>query len=322
MIDPKKKNVYCEFQFWEKFVSMNVDGAFSVYDDHKFEAELVWISILKLIREKANFFLNEKEKGLYEGLIADGDGHTKRLHKLKTDGGSVEFIKDFPSIDSLADGAQLCAIYLYGDADMLIPKAESKGVFVITPATLSDFVNVNKDTGKSIKRKMEFNWEFLNVNREKCNSMIIIDKFIDRWPNKNLYAILDTLVPKKLSVPFHLTVFEKEEHGTIENLYNEILTWQKNYRSKLDMKITVCRLSEVHDRVIITNKRWFKSGAGFDLITPENCAENTTEINIVYPFIQNFSEVVDGSYLSSITDASRCLRTNIKQGCGINRILL
>ena len=190
MIDPNKKNVYCEFQFWKKFVSMNVDGTFSVYDENQLEAELVWISIIKLIREKANFYLDEKEKKLYEQLIANGDRHTKRLHKLKTDGGSVEFIKDFPSLDSLEDGAQLCALYLFDDADMLIPKAESKGIFLITPATLCNFININRDTGVSIKRKMVFNWDFLNKNHEKCNSMIIIDKFIDRWPNKNLYSIL------------------------------------------------------------------------------------------------------------------------------------
>ena len=68
-----------------------------------------------------------------------------------------------------------------------------------------------------------------------------------------------------------------------------------------------------HDRVILTNYCWISCGSGFDLYNKYQKAKHSTNVSILYPFIQQHVKWVKDSYLDFLND-TRKVYVDAKKG--------
>lgn len=125
-----------------------------------------------------------------------------------------------------------------------------------------DIKSVSKSPGKG--------WSFLENFRYPSNAAILADNYIlkDRssW-SENLYQILGNIMPDELDVEYHLTIFTREVSGLKEQyaLIDNYLKEKYSYKVVLSIGLAGLGKLSLHDRDIISNYCWYRSGAGFDL---------------------------------------------------------
>ena len=163
-----------------------------------------------------------------------------------------------------------------------------------------------------------------------CNSLIIIDNYLlqsntnQNYASKsvnekidhNLIPILDALLPKKIDVPFQITLFAIEGHNPFDTLAQSLKDKIKSLRGgevKINLQICKCT-KEFHDRVLITNNIWISSGMGFDLFGSKGFHINRpTSISILFPYIQTSAPWVEKAY-ADMLEYAKDVSKNIKYG--------
>lgn len=149
---------------------------------------------------------------------------------------------------------RLCRLKVF----TLIPKSERTGYEAETPESWKDV--------------------FEKQNMSPLNSLIITDNFLfnsdfeDR-KEYSLFNLLKTLIPRKLDVDFHLTIFFYNGDGQFnKDKARDLITEIKNLRIMEDdskLKISIVshtKKSITHDRHILSNYFFTYSGVGFSVI--------------------------------------------------------
>ena len=180
--------------------------------------------------------------------------------------------------------------------------------------TAKEYAYYFNDCGSVVNQRVKHCWS--NIFRDKeshishCNSMLIVDNYINKNLNENLLAILDALLPKILigDIEFQLTIItQSDDPDSYKDMYDEICKFVKKSRPELRCHVELYvkyGKSGFHDRTIITNNAKIDSGAGFSLIE-NGKAKNSTEVKIVRPYLQNFSQSCDATYNKVIVDVRR-----------------
>lgn len=187
-------------------------------------------------------------------------------------------------------------VTLYFGNNSLCQKARQYGEMCVNLEEGNDFTDLLETGGFPIKKDDEFNWStsFKNMPSKICNSMVFVDNYIlSEIGMMNLECILDSLLPKSLSVEFHFTIVALEDpkfnnHDQKEKIQKELGAWLANYRPNLDLKnleILFIKKNENHDRYILTNNYSICCQSGFDLIK-KGKSTRTTSVDIEYPFIR------------------------------------
>lgn len=266
----KEGIIFIEKAFWNKISSIR--ERYAILD--------------KLIRSQSaiytNFQKEEISRDTILGIIHDETG------------GRLYWNKNINDYFDAEDIVSLSSIFLTeGDAITISKKSTQRGIVIFNNDYFSidnkvfynlDPLPIDEDKRYYLGWKNEQFAPFLANN--KCNSIIINDKYLcDKgYMSPDLKDILDLVLPKKLRIPFHLSVFSKVNSNG-DAIYQDIKDTIKAIRSPEFCENTLLTLcySTYHDRFIVSNNYYITVGAGFALFNGGKKPMNTTTIQIYYP---------------------------------------
>ena len=192
----------------------------------------------------------------------------------------------------------LCAIYLTDDGDSLCSELGIKyGIKVINNVDLPKKEYLFKGDGFSLSRKKQYEERFIQFKAKMfhpCNAAILIDPYILCKPiniENNLPYLLDAILPsKKLSIPFHFTIYSMtDERGitnNIEAVFDKVSGLFAAIRKDLKYCLTICainRKGDFHRRMVITNNIMFDAPDGFTVFKESGIADKNAKYDVVYP---------------------------------------
>ncbi|MBQ8455368.1 MAG: hypothetical protein IJ537_08545 [Bacteroidaceae bacterium] len=209
-------------------------------------------------------------------------------------GGRLYWSKDIKDYIDAEDIVSLSSIYLTErDVVSIEKKSSQNGIVIFNNRLFStdkrvfsniDSLPIDEDKRYYLGWKNEQFAPILSNN--KCNSMIINDKYLCNkgYMNPDLKDILDLVLPKSLSIPFHLSIFS-EVNSNGNEIYTDIINTIIAIRSQKFMDNTLFTLcySTLHDRFIISNNYYISVGAGFALFNGGKKPKNSTSIKMYYP---------------------------------------
>ncbi len=254
----------------------------------------------------------------------------------------------------------LCAVYLLDkDDDYCKKQAENKGILCLNYSLLKkrkeflrgNAVMYNKGTRSDEYRKCEK--QFFTP----CNSLIIIDPYLlPDWSKKrisegtkqekykelisdNLLTILDRIIPSKLDISFHISIFSQPKNNNCgfndDDIFNYLNT---EINTRYDIKNVHLSLYHVfttgngkgdfHSRHIMSNCMMVNSEDGFDLFSREGkgypvCGK-WARLEFVWPPLDdNSRKDVDNYYqwiwiaYKNTQNINKCQKCG---GDGINRL--
>lgn len=300
-----RKIVYCEVSFWNKFIVAYQSAINQITSTNSDDFECLK-SIFYLLVSQSEVYIDDEKAFLN---LADKDKITAFWYKQWTSG-QLHFLNDSLPIKEDTPIAQ-SALFLMDDNNDLVKTANAYGKMVVTPSTWLMMKRFLKEEGAVVHvGDSSFRWEQLRpILQHNCSALIITDSYILNHDLKtNIVPLLDILLPKRLSVSFHLTIMTQETDMPLEDQFNLLRQYILEIRPRLGVKFSLfkCDKCEIHDRSIVSNYIWAKSGAGFDIIVSKGNAtkvKHTTTIEIGFPYLQCFSKVMNSSYETIISDA-------------------
>ena len=288
-VEDIKQKIYCEIEFYKQFVNSFPKSVYP--NDQSITKTKCWIELYSYFSKNKMFF-DISEKELIE--LSEQNEYFKFLIKQWGENKIETYKLNFPDLEKFEDCISinqdsLESVYLSCKSDELCKKVEdSFGIKVISIDKIfdeSNFFNVHIETVEK-GDKSHTNWDFLHIFSHPCNSLAIVDNYILKDTNvidENLIPVLDKVLPSNLKIPFHLSVFAKNDFHNKER-YELIKETLDKLRPNLSFRISVFQLrSEFHDRTLITNYLILDSGSGFDLFSNKK-AKHQTKITGYYPF--------------------------------------
>lgn len=200
-------------------------------------------------------------------------------------------INDYIDSDDIAS---MSSIYLTDENSVFCDGISlRRGIVVLNSIRFSEdekvfsgpiIIPIDEDTKYYRGWKNEKFEPLLSSNR--CNSIIINDKYLCNkgYVNQDLKDLLDILLPHKMEITFHLSIFS-EVNSNGDNIYQDIKQTLSSIRSTDFCSNTLLTLyySTLHDRFIISNTFYITVGAGFALFNGRNRALNSTSLKFFYP---------------------------------------
>ena len=271
----------CDLAFLEKFR----DNYHAILNNARLEELMEWLNLYQCIRNSKlsmtctksdfiDFVQNEKEQsGLSSNIL--------KLQKSLRDQCRLTY-DACPLSDSTIDeeDSYLRSSYLIDDINNKKQGGLNKGVSAITSHSDNDIRKLYHCSPITIRRLETNTWQNILSGIPPMNSLVLLDRYIfasQERINRNLFPILETLLPNNLDVSFHLTIItcnniNNNVRGNEQymNLVNQL----NNRRPNLDIKISICicPMGDFHDRCIITNNFLIRSSSGFDLFDNTNRA--------------------------------------------------
>lgn len=287
----ERQQVYCEIEFYRQFI--NAFPKEVIPTEEGIQKSKRWVDFNSYLF-KSDLILNIN--GLDFKTLTENSEYFWLLWKRSTSGEcGLEFDeRNFPNLEKFSeyislDNKYLSSVYLTCNHSEFCQNIEANYGVKVIPNELvfktDNFFNVHIE---SIEKgeKSHKNWDFLRVYKHPCNALAIVDNYIlknEMIINENIVPILDKLLPKKLEIPFHISIFAKNEFNNKKH-QEHILNLISAIRPELNFKFTMHKMqNEFHDRSIITNYMLIDSGSGFDLFS-KNRANHQTRITGYYPF--------------------------------------
>lgn len=123
---------------------------------------------------------------------------------------------------------------------------------------------------------------FKDIKIKPISAIVISDNFMfkpifDERKRQSLFAILQSIIPNKLDIPFHVTLFYNNSNNDLtkeraENIIQEIRDLKICDDLMVSIVCHVCK-STTHDRELLTNYHYMYSGAGFSVIDAHGVQE-------------------------------------------------
>lgn len=265
----KEGVIFIEKTFWEELAS--VRERYAISD--------------KLIHSQSDIYTNyKKEEVSFDTFLGS-------IHEET--GGRLYWDKNIDDYIESEDIVPLSSIYLTGLNSMLCDgKSIRHGIIVFNNCQFSgdkkvfsppEAIEIDEDN------MYESGWKNKRfeplLSNNKCNSLIINDKYLCNkgYVNPDLKDILDMVLPKGLTIPFHLSIFSELRNG--DTIYQEMKSILASIRTPdfcANTKFTLC-YSTLHDRFIISNTFCITVGAGFALFNGGSSPVNSTSVKILYP---------------------------------------
>lgn len=295
---------------------------YSIFDSHdkwrEIESKRFLYSHLK---DDICIHLKCNEKELYEELERETKSYdeTMRLLEqklLEKDSGKTSILEcsfeysngDFPSI-----GAN--AVYLTNDLETR-HLVENKGIIVVS---LNNLLESRYCLGAPIliSKRQRIDWNtILKQARHVCNSLVICDSYVLKNLEKNLYPILDTLIPDNINDFFQLTIITSEDGSfrmgeQLRRYHDEISEHLRQCGKKTHINLNIVRSdkSQQHDRRILSNNVYIECPGGFDL--SDSMGKSTKQTSIWYSF-PRFANPRDlNTFFDVIETARRILGSNL-----------
>lgn len=267
------QDVYCNIDFLDEVIKKRKEEPYKTIYQILFRLSNIFLDIelsalkVKIVENPIYQNLNNRDnKGLHSKLawnsrinlekVSDEvflitPGYIEDYEQKRIDNGALILSNSQKDFDYLN---RLCRLKVF----TLIPKSERTGFEPETPESWKDVFE---------KQKMS-----------PLNSLIITDNFIfnsdfeDR-KEYSLFNLLKTLIPRKLDVDFHLTIFFYNSDGLFnqekaKELINEIKglhLMEDENKFKISI-VSHTKKSITHDRHILSNYFFTYSGVGFSVI--------------------------------------------------------
>jgi len=288
----ERQKVYCEIDFYKRFV-----GSFPqevIPSEEGIKKHKIWIDFYSyLYKSDISFDIDVQQ---YKSF-AENDEYFKLLWKKSANGEcSLEFLdSSFPKLNEMdkninSEGSNyLKSVFLSCEPKEICESIENDyGLKVINIDNIfneGEMFNVHIVT---IERgnKTHTDWSFIERFKYHCNSIAIVDNYLlkeEKTIKENLFVILDKLLPDSIKIPFHISIFAKND---INNSERHILinNWIKAHKPNLNFKLTLHQLrNEFHDRSVVTNYFIIDSESGFDLFKDKKAIHQTKVIGY-YPY--------------------------------------
>lgn len=301
-------NIYVESKFWDDFIRLSPQNTFE-------PEESDWRNFFFLLL-KGNLFFDFDKSALKQKVLSDP--YFKFINKAWGDGRCRVNTNDSNAFVSLRDaqarGNNLNSIFLYKPVNDGVDEIQqleggNYGIMSFTPqdCVLSG-LKYFKDNGVNVARNSEFSWKDIKDGfSHKNNSLIIIDNYILREKERNLYALFEELLPDTLSERYDISVFTKLDK--LEGCHQELYSKIKQMRPNLEFSLSVHDSADnFHDRVVLTNYCVMTCGAGFDLINKRGRASKATVIQILFPFLNTKVDWAGPLYETTIMAAKKVAR--------------
>lgn len=335
----KRKKVYCEWGFLEKFL----DSYPQERGPRSKNTIKLWYNIYDFL-SKVDLVV-DISKDEYRHLC-DNNDWLQDLWELNSQGECKLFFQKegFICISQLnpnnMDDTSLNAAYLSASDDAIcLEKSRNYGVIALNNETIFKCIHLFKDSGIAFPDDNGKGWNFLDeLNKDSArlknsNSMIVVDNYLCSNKEKvdgqtllapyedkleyNLKPILKCLLPEELAegLEYEIAIitgnkdqqnFEKQFY-TIKSLVTEI-------KPKLKFRLTLYNNSykKFHDRLIITNNVLIQCGKGFDVFDKSGRVQKTTDVKVVFPFFIDGIDWLESSFQKNVDSSKEyILRLNI-----------
>ena len=316
-----KIDIFCDLEFWRSFMdSCAINYSFSALNNNWKEIESKNYLYAHLI-DYICIHLKCSEKELYEELEREAKSYDEPMRLLEKkliekDGGNLDILDcsfdyyngDFPSIGPNA-------VYFTNDLRTR-SIIESKGILVVS---LNEILSSQYCLGTPIliSKRQWTDWNtILKQARHICNSLIICDSYVLKNLEKNLYPILDTLIPDCIDEVFKLTIITSEDSNCrmgeqLQRSHDEINKHlqQSKKSTRIELSIVRADKSQQHDRRILSNNAFIECPGGFDLL--DRTGKSTKQTTIWYSF-PRFANPRDlDTFFDVIETARRITESNL-----------
>lgn len=305
-----EKIVYLDIEFWDRFVE-----SFPDYDPFTDRSTTKWDNYYGMYKfiSSSHLKLNISAQELKKKVECD-DRLSMLWKKSTGESDIMDFDADIQENKQLTTTEELNAIYLLGDDKC--KGYEKFGVMTITPSSIDEIGYLFKDSGQIIKKGNEENWNFISKAKHPFNAILIVDPYLlsdTSILENNIYAILDHILPQKVSTSFDISIISNDFKGGAMNRYEMVDKKIKQIRPRLNYNMTLYYDSSklFHDRAILTNNVFIESGAGFALFNKNGKAKNSTTVSITYPFINSSNPMAKELYQDVIHRANRIHKSTI-----------
>jgi len=316
------KPIYCELDFLREFVR-NIPQPDLLGDDEKY---LSWKKVYQLLKNNLVIFdkliPNEELKELkikkdfdlgcraMWPIIRDNSELSNSFHLLRTS-----------NYDQLTNH-QLQSIYL-----MILNQrkkqeiAQSTGILILGKSEIEKYNSLFADRSVNIEIGTEKykDWNDLEYPEaiKTSNSLVIVDNYILKDTKKferNIYSLLNVVLPFQTSVEYNISIcvelnslsesFMQSRYDYINNKIHELRPYL-NYTLEI---LDAC--GRFHDRKLITNNIYIRSGEGFDIFP----IRKSTDVEIVFPFMDSSKYKDDEKSYYTLIEELRSLDYNDRYG--------
>lgn len=336
-----RRCVYCEFEFFKKFLSL--------FQSLNFEDRQCWHNIFSFLSRSViifdvpkNVFINElgANKAFVYFHKKSLEGNNQNTHRWKycTDivFPNIEKIEENQNMNELLSSTTM--ILTIKDKVSCNRVMKKYGIMAYNLESIIASEYLFDDSGSALpdEKRMLNGWKSILLQKEIniCNSIIIIDNYllqsntqqtyvsksVNEKIDNNLIPIIDALLPKKIDVPFHVTIFAIEGNVPLKTIEADLRRKIRELRGgSVKIYLQICKCQEkgerFHDRVLVTNNIWVSSGMGFDLFGAKGYEINKpTSVSILYPYIQTSAIWVEKAYENTLSFAKQLFEKNSAYG--------
>jgi len=325
----EQKDVFCEIEFLKEY-NQNMPKCIDPDND----TITRWIDTYKFIsRSNLHFNISLRDfnmlrkKDEYEYLARLWKKSTNGLCGLECDWDGLVQFQD----TELPNEKRYSSVYLLSKehCDQMKIIAKAYGIIVLDIGSLLNqkmWFEVQQETIRKTKKTERINWKHLEKSRHKCNSIAIVDGYLMKSEElivNNLIPLLNVFLPSFLedSLPFNISLItncdkESDDEQAKEELmikYDLIDSKLKEIRPHLKYTMGLFNMKGLfHDRHLLTNYAYVKSGAGFGLIVTDSKTGNPrfvnrTTVDTIFPFaVSDFSNAAY-EYYSLCQDIKKIL---------------
>ena len=341
--------IYCEKEFLKDFI---LSFSKLSFDRQKTGLQIVdFLSkspiVFNVSKEQLNSDNELKGNQLFEYIKKRSlEGNNNGKHRW-----SYDFFCDYSN--SPHSKQELSSIYLTVKSELDCNRIMKKwGILAFNKESLLKNEYIFEDCGIALPDNniahngwnSILNYKLVNI----CNSLLVIDNYLlqsdinQTYANKsvaekiknNLIPILDALLPKEISIPFHLYIYACEDICPFKSLMDEedenslynLIRGLRGGKVPIEIRLINSKSGNkklFHDRVILSNNIRISSGMGFDLYGEDNLQINKpTTISILFPFIQRATPWIVRAYENDLETAYKVAKSNIGWGDEfVNRLL-
>ncbi len=289
------KTIYCELDFLREFVR-NIPHPDLLGDDERYlswkKIYLILINNLvifdRLITEEELRELNRKKD------IEDSSRAMWNIIKNNSDiSNSFNLLRD-NKYDQLTNDHLQSVFLMTLNQRKKQEIAQSTGILVLSKSDIDKYNSLFADRSFSLEvGTREINdWNDLDYPEATkiSNSLIIVDNYVLRDTKKfekNIYSLLNAILPYQTRLEYHISIYvelHKLSELDMQSRYDYIIAKIREFRPSLNFTLEIIdSCGQFHDRKLITNNIYIRSGEGFDIFP----IKKSTDVDIVFPFMCN-----------------------------------